>query len=66
MSHQKLERTVGENVCCWCFARDDMVLLHEDTETYWHEACFEEAAEIFQPFVDWVASQKTRKPKAVK
>ena len=58
MSNHKLEKTVGGNVCSWCFARDDTVLRHGDTETYWHEGCFEQARDVFRPVVGWLITQK--------
>ena len=43
MSDKKLQMAVGENTCTWCFAKDDTVLRHAGSDTYWHEHCLEAA-----------------------
>lgn len=59
MGNQKLEEVVGENVCRWCFSRDDTVRRLIDTETYWHEDCYEVAKDQLHHIVDHLPSQKS-------
>jgi len=59
MGNQKLEEVVGENVCRWCFSRDDTVRRLIDTDTYWHEDCFEVASNCLHFIVNHPPSQKS-------
>jgi L-arabinose isomerase len=43
MRDKKLQKAVGENTCIWCFMKDDTVLHHVGSDTYWHDDCLEAA-----------------------
>ena len=58
MSEMKLEKAFGESTCYWCFAKDENVLRHHETDTYWHEDCFEAAGDDIHHIIDWLAPKK--------
>ena len=58
MSEMKLEKAFGESTCTWCFAKDETVLRHDETDTYWHEDCFEAAGDTIHHIIDWLPPEK--------
>ena len=58
MSELKLEKAFGENTCTWCFAKDENVLHHAESDTYWHEGCLEAAGDTVQHIIDWLLPEK--------
>lgn len=58
MYEVKLEKADGENTCSWCFARDDTVQRHVDSDTYWHERCVDAAGDTVEHIIDWLPAQK--------
>lgn len=52
MGAAELSKAEGENACGWCFAKDETVLHHVDSDSFWHKHCFEIASEssnIYRP-----------------
>jgi len=58
MSEMKLEKAFGESTCTWCFAKDETVLRHDETDTYWHEDCFEAAGDTIHHIIGWLPPEK--------
>lgn len=58
MTKMKFEKDAGKNTCSWCFAKDEYVLYHAKTGTYWHENCAEVAQDVIHHIIDWIPSDK--------
>lgn len=54
MVEMALEKVDGEHVCSWCFARDETVLRDNDSDTYWHQDCFEAAGDTIHHMRNWL------------
>lgn len=61
MREMKLEKVAGDNVCSWCFARDDTVLRHSESDTYWHKDCLEAAGDTIHHMIDWLPVNKNNR-----
>jgi len=58
MTKMELEQAIGENTCEWCFSRDEDVLRHAKSGTYWHEDCAEAAGDVIHHIIDSKRSNK--------
>ncbi|XHY19227.1 hypothetical protein SuNHUV7_40430 (plasmid) [Pseudoseohaeicola sp. NH-UV-7] len=58
MSDMKLEKAFGESTCNWCFEKDETVLHHAESDTYWHECCLEAAGDTIHHIIDWLTPKK--------
>jgi len=58
MTKMKLEETIGEHTCDWCFSRDEDVLRHAKSGTFWHEDCAEAAGDVIHHIIDSKRSNK--------
>ena len=59
MSKMKLEKVDGKHACSWCFARDETVLRDAQSDTYWHQDCFDAAGDVIHQMRDWLYFQKS-------
>ena len=58
MDKTKLEKVEVDQLCNWCFARDETVLHDAETNTYWHQDCREVAGDTIHHMQDWLAQSK--------
>ena len=58
MKDIKLEKAFGHNTCIWCFAKDETVQRHAESDTYWHKDCLEAAGDTFHHIIDALTPKK--------